>query len=217
MSVVKKHTHTNNNTKRQYQPPSPRNKDPYNTQTQATTGALVPVSLLSVVSNVFEKLVNNRIVDHLEKCSLFSDFQYGFRSSRWSTTDLLTVVFNRIARVFNRSGSTRAVALDISKAFNRIWHAGLLHKLRSYVISGHIFHLLSSFLSNRQLWVVLNMKSSQEYPGNAGGPQFFFLILQFSCYTLMTFLMMLSVILLSMLMILLSTLNVIRHLICGNN
>ena len=40
-----------------------------------------PVCLLSVVSKVFEKLVNNRIVDHLEKCGLFSDFQYGFRSS----------------------------------------------------------------------------------------------------------------------------------------
>ena len=40
-----------------------------------------PVSLLSVVSKVFEKLVNNRIVDHLENCGLFSDFQYGFRSS----------------------------------------------------------------------------------------------------------------------------------------
>ena len=40
-----------------------------------------PVSLLSLVSKVFEKLVNNRIVDHLEKCGLFSDFQYGFRSS----------------------------------------------------------------------------------------------------------------------------------------
>ena len=40
-----------------------------------------PVSLLFVVSKVFEKLVNNRIVDHLEKCSPFSDFQYGFRSS----------------------------------------------------------------------------------------------------------------------------------------
>ena len=39
-----------------------------------------PVSLLSVVSKVFEKLVNNRIVDHLEKCCLFCDFQYGFRS-----------------------------------------------------------------------------------------------------------------------------------------
>ena len=45
-----------------------------------------PVSLLSVVSKVFEKLVNNRIVDHLGKCGLFSDFQYGFRSSR-STAD----------------------------------------------------------------------------------------------------------------------------------
>ena len=40
-----------------------------------------PVSVLSVVSNVFEKLVNNRFVDHLEKCGLFSDFQYDFRSS----------------------------------------------------------------------------------------------------------------------------------------
>ena len=50
-----------------------------------------PISLLFVVSKVFEKLVNNRIVDHLEKCGLFSNFQYGFRSSR-STTDLLTVV-----------------------------------------------------------------------------------------------------------------------------
>ena len=58
-----------------------------------------PVSLLSVVSKVFEKLVNNTIVDHLEK---FSDFQYGFRSSR-STADLLTVVSDRIARVWGYS------------------------------------------------------------------------------------------------------------------
>ena len=49
-----------------------------------------PVSLLSVVSEVFEKL-NNRFVDHLEKCGLFSDFQYGFKSSP-STADLLTVI-----------------------------------------------------------------------------------------------------------------------------
>ena len=62
-----------------------------------------PVSLLSVVSKVFEKLENNRIVDHLEKCGLFSDFPYGFRSSR-STVDLLTVVSDRIARASNRFG-----------------------------------------------------------------------------------------------------------------
>ena len=73
-----------------------------------------PVSLLSVVSKVFEKLVNNRIVDHLKKCGL-SAFQYDFRSFR-STADLLTVVSDRIAGAFNRSGATRAVALDISRA-----------------------------------------------------------------------------------------------------
>ena len=126
-----------------------------------------PVSLLSVVSKLFEKLVNNRIVDHLEKCGLFSDFQYGFRSSR-STADLL---FDRIARTFNRSGATRAVALDISKAFDRVWHAGFFHKLKSYGISGQIFGLISPFLSNRRLRVVLDGKSSQEYPVNAGVPQ----------------------------------------------
>ena len=63
-----------------------------------------PVSPLSMVSKVFEKLVKNRIVDHLEKCVFFCDFQYGFRSSR-STADLLTVVSERIAKVFNRSGA----------------------------------------------------------------------------------------------------------------
>ena len=87
-----------------------------------------PVSLLSVVSKVFENLVNNRIVDHLEKCGLFSDFQYGFRSSR-STADILTVLSDRIARAFNRSGDTQAVTLDIFKACDRVLHAGLLHKI----------------------------------------------------------------------------------------
>ena len=100
----------------------------------------------------------------------FSDIQYGFRSCR-STADLCTVVSDRIARAFNRSWATRAVALYISKAFDRVWHAGLLHKLKSYGISGQIFGLISSFLSNRRLRVVLNGKSSQEYPVNAGVPQ----------------------------------------------
>ena len=89
-----------------------------------------PVSLLSVVSKVSEKLGNNIIVGHLEKCGLFSDFQHGFRSSG-SIADLLTLVPDRISRVFNRPGATRAVALDISKAYDRFWHAGLLHKLKS--------------------------------------------------------------------------------------
>ena len=120
-----------------------------------------------MVSKVFQKFLNNRIVDHLDKCGLFYDFQYGFRYSR-PIADLLTVVSARIARVFNKSGATRAVALDISKAFNRVWHAGLLHKRKSYGISGQISGLISAFLSNRRLRVVLDGKFSQEYPVNAG-------------------------------------------------
>ena len=59
------------------------------------------------------------------------------------------VVSDRIARAFNRSRATRAVVLEISKAFDRVWYAVLLHKLKSYGISGQIFSLTSSFLSNR--------------------------------------------------------------------
>ena len=87
-----------------------------------------PSSFLSVVINVFEKLVNDRLVDHPAKCGLFCDFQYGFRLRLWAT---------------------RAIALDVSKAFNRVWHAILLHKFRSYGIAAQIFGLISSFLSNR--------------------------------------------------------------------
>ena len=108
------------------------------------------VNVLSIVNKVFEKLVNKSIVDHLEKCDLFSDFQYGFRSSQ-STADLLTVVFVRINRAFNRSGATQAVVLDICKAFDRVWHAGLIHRLKSYGIPGQILGFISSFLSNKQL------------------------------------------------------------------
>ena len=98
------------------------------------------------------------IVDDLEKCGLSSDFQYGFRSSR-STADLLTVVSDRIGRAFNRSEATRAVALNMFKAFDRVWHADLLHKLKCYGISGQIFGLIS-FLSNRWLRVVQDGNSS---------------------------------------------------------
>ena len=100
----------------------------------------------------------------------FSDFQYGFSCSQ-STADLLTVVSDTIARAVNRSGAARAMALDTSTAFNRVWHGGLLQKLKSYGISDQLFGLISSFLSNRWLRVVLDGNSSEEYPVNAGVSQ----------------------------------------------
>ena len=94
-----------------------------------------------VVSKIFEKLVNNRTVDHLEK--------YGL----WLTADLLTVVPYRIAWVFNKSGPTQSITLDILKAFDRVWHAGLLHKLKSYGISGQIFSpRISAFFAEITIW-----------------------------------------------------------------
>ena len=86
-----------------------------------------------VFNKVFEKLANYRIVDYLEKCGLFY-CQYGFRSLQ-STSDLLTVASDRISRAFNRYGTTGALALDISQAFDRVWHASLLHNLKSYRIA----------------------------------------------------------------------------------
>ena len=74
---------------------------------------------------------------------------------------------------FNKPGATRAAPLDISKAFDGVWHAGLPQKLNSYGISGQIIGFISSFLSNRRLRVVLDGKFSQEYSVNAGVPQGF--------------------------------------------
>ena len=72
----------------------------------STAKNYLPVSVFSVVSKVFQKLVSNRIVDHMETYDLFSNFHYGIRSSR-STAYILAVVSDRIARDFNRPGATR--------------------------------------------------------------------------------------------------------------
>ena len=99
------------------------------------------------VTQIHTKTIDKHLhepFDHTVKCGLFSDFQYGFRSSR-ATADRLAVVSNRIARAFSRSLATRTVALDMPKAFNRVWHVGLLHKLKSYGTSGQIFLIINGF------------------------------------------------------------------------
>ena len=106
--------------------------------------------------------------------------------------------------------------LDISQAFDRVWHAGLLHKLSliefqvRYLALFLLFSVIGSF---EWFWMESLCKNVQLMLEFIKAP---FLVLHFSCYTLMTFLMF-SVVLLSMLMILLSILSVIRYLICGNN
>ena len=172
------------------------------------------VSLLSVISKVFEKLVNNRIVDRLEKCGLFSDFHMvlGLLSQLQIFSQLHLIELLELL-------TDLGLVLDISNAFDRVWYAGLLHRRKYYGISGQIFGLISSFLSNRWLRVVLDGKSSREYPVNPGvsqrsilGPILFLLYIND-----LPDLLYINDPLLSMLMILPSILSVIRNLICGNN
>ena len=159
-------------------------------------GGVCPVNLLYVLSKVFKKL---KTCDHLHKCGLFSDFQHRFKCSEL-TSYLLTVVFDRIARVFNRSRGV-AVAPDPYKASNRVGHAAHLHKLKSYAIFHQVFGLILSFLSNRRLHVVLNETSLQVFPVNSGvSLKALFLVLHVSYHNKMAF--VLTVIMLSLMMIL---------------
>ena len=86
--------------------------------------------LLLWLVKYLKKLVNNRIVDHLENVVFF--LISSMVLDLFNQLLIFSVVYDRIARAFNRSGATQAVALDISKAFGRVWHAGLLHKRKSY-------------------------------------------------------------------------------------
>ena len=102
-------------------------------------------------------------------------------------------MFDRIARAFNRSGANPGIAFKISTTFDKVWHAGLLHKLLFSVIDGFEWFCMGSLHKNIQL--ILEFLKAP------------FLVLHLSYYKLMTFLIILSAILLFMLIILLSKCN----------
>ena len=129
-----------------------------------------PISLLCIVSKLFESVLNRHIMKYLKAHSLLSDIQYGFRSSR-STADILTVISHRISEALDSSFVSRVGALDISKAFDQVWHRCILHKLCSYGISGRLYSTVESFLLGRKMRVVINGQKSEVFETNAGVPQ----------------------------------------------
>ena len=101
----------------------------------------------------------------------FDDFSIlASNNNDFKVTLMESLLINRDHPPLNKSRHSlplellTGLALDISKAFDRVWHASLFHKLRSYGIAGQIYGLISSFFSDRQLQVILDGKSSQEYP-----------------------------------------------------
>ena len=89
--------------------------------------------------------------------TLISTHQSGFRPGD-STLNQLLLITHEIYKTFENHQETRAVFLDISKAFDKVWHEGLLLKLKSNGIDGQLYFLIGNFLYNRYQRVVFNGK-----------------------------------------------------------
>ena len=110
--------------------------------------------------------------EFLNKNKLLTPKQSGFRPGDSTINQLLSIT-NEIHKAFDKypSRETRAIFLDISKAFDKVWHEGLIFKLKSNGVSGKLLDLIESFLSERYQRVVLNGKLSSWKPVLAGVPQ----------------------------------------------
>ncbi len=140
-----------------------------------------PISLLPIFGKIFEKLVYDSLYLHLYSCNLLNPNQSGFRSGD-STVNQLISITHTIFAAFdcNLSLDVRSVYFDISKAFNRVWHDGLIYKSKRCGVSGKLLSLIQSFLKDRKQRTVLNGKSSNWGDISAGvsqgsilGPLFF--------------------------------------------
>ena len=131
-----------------------------------------PISLLPICGKLFEKIVFNSLYNYLNSNNLITNNQSGFRPGDSCTNQLLFLV-NEIQEAFENSKSleVRAVFLDISKAFDKVWHKGLIFKLKQNGISGNLLRLFESYLHNRKQRVALNGFHSEYAPIESGVPQ----------------------------------------------
>ena len=129
-----------------------------------------PISLLPVCGKILEKIIFDQVYPFLNNNGLISKNQSGFRPGESTIYQLIDITSN-IYNSFEKHDETRALFLDISKAFDKVWHAGLLHKLKCNGISGNLYNLLENYLQNRQQRVVLNGICSDWKNLEAGVPQ----------------------------------------------
>ena len=130
-----------------------------------------PISLLSCLSKILEKLVFSAIYSHLTENSLLSDRQSGYRTGH-STQLQLTYLTHNIYRHLDTGHDVTAIYLDISKYFDKIWHDGLLYKCQhEFNISGPVLLWLKSYLTNRTQRVRIGNTLSSTEPIKAGCPQ----------------------------------------------
>ena len=131
-----------------------------------------PISLLPLFAKVFERIVFKNLYNFLISNKLITKNQSGFTPGDSGTNQLLSLI-NDIHKAFddNRCLEVRSVYLDMSKAFDKVWHEGLLFKLKQNGIDGKLLQFFQSYLSNRRQRVVLNGRSSDWAPIQSGVPQ----------------------------------------------
>ena len=129
-----------------------------------------PISLLSSVSKIFEKIIHSRLTNYLNAINAIPHFQFGFKSNH-STAQQLLRLTEHINDGFEKKLHTGAAFLDIAQAFDRVWHDGLLYKLKTLNTPTAIYNLIKSYLSDRCFKVRINDTTSETKQINAGVPQ----------------------------------------------
>ena len=129
-----------------------------------------PISLLPIFGKILEKLIFDSMYTFLQSNNLLSKNQSGFRPGDSTINQLLSIT-SEIYVAFEKYDEVRAVFLDISKAFDKVWHEGLLFKLKQNGICGNLLALLKNYLESRNQRVVLNGVASEWEQILSGVPQ----------------------------------------------
>ena len=131
-----------------------------------------PISILPICGKIFKKIIYNNLYSYFNVNNLITKNQSGFRPGD-STINQLLYLVNEIHQAFEnpKSLEVRAVFLDISKAFDKVWHDGLIFKLKQNGVSGSLLMLFQNYLNNRKQCVVLNGSHSSYSTVKSGVPQ----------------------------------------------
>lgn len=129
-----------------------------------------PISLISSVSKIFEKIVKHRVMKYLNKYKIISKFQYGFQE-KLSTQDAVAELTSNIYQALDDRKSCLGVFIDLAKAFDSVCHQLLLEKLEHIGMRGNTIKLFKSYLENRKQYVDINGCLSSEKTVISGVPQ----------------------------------------------
>ena len=129
-----------------------------------------PISILSTINKIFEKILYSRLINYIEKSNLLYKYQYGFRKNH-STEHALIEVIDQIRLNLDSNQMTCGIFIDLSKAFDTVNHQILMDKLEHYGIRGKAHELFKSYLSNRKQFVTIEKCKSQTRSISCGVPQ----------------------------------------------